>query len=59
MDGNEEVRRDLEAISLALQEAKNYGLEVEVIYSALKEMKMNGAITIEMAINSGLNEWVK
>lgn len=50
---------DLKTISEALKEAKEYGLETEVIWSALHSMKTNSNQSIEEAIGSGLGEWIK
>lgn len=40
-----------------LQRATEYGLEVEVIYSALRELKTNPKLTISEALIIGLEEW--
>ena len=50
---------DLRIINEALQEARNYGLEVEVIKSALNSMKSNSNQSVVEAMQSGLNEWIK
>jgi len=50
---------DLRIINEALQEARNYGLEVEVIKSALNSMKTNPNQSTTDAMQSGLNEWIK
>ncbi len=42
-----------------LQEAKEYNLETEVVWSALETMKCNSKLTVVEAMQSGLNEWIK
>ena len=42
-----------------LQTARKYGLESEVVWSALDSMKSNPDQTIVMAMLDGLNEWVR
>ena len=42
-----------------IRQAAEYGLEAEVAYWALKEMKQNPSLSISDAIWIGLNEWVK
>lgn len=49
----------LEAISEVLREAKEWGLETEIVWSALESMKANPKQSIVEAIYGGLNEWVK
>lgn len=50
---------DLKAINEALQEARNYGLETEVIKSALDSMRNDHNKSVFEAIQDGLNEWIK
>jgi len=50
---------DLTIIGEALKEAKEYGLETEVIWSALHSMKTNSNQSLEEAICNGLGEWIK
>jgi hypothetical protein len=47
------------AINDILREAKNYGLETEVIWSTLKFLKENSSLSILDALWMGRNEWVK
>ena len=42
-----------------LQTARIYGLESEVVWSALDSMKSNPDQTIVRAMLDGLNEWVR
>lgn len=42
-----------------LREAKDNGLLTEVVVWSLKSMKGNPGLTIEQAIKSGFEEWVK
>jgi len=55
----EDFFEDIETIDKALKEAKEYGLEIEVIWSALHSMKTNSNRSIEEAICDGLEEWIK
>jgi hypothetical protein len=56
--GNEDSN-NMDAINNALNGAREYGLEVEVVYWALKAMKEDPSLTIEEAIEAGYWEWVK
>lgn len=42
-----------------LQTAKKYGLEAEVIWSALESMKFNPNQSVIIAMLDGLNEWIR
>lgn len=50
---------DLKVINEALQEAKKYGLEAEVIWSTLNSIKNNPNQSLMEAIHHGLGEWIK
>jgi hypothetical protein len=50
---------DVKAIFEIFTEAKKYGLEAEVVWSALESMKSNPTQTTVEAMMDGLNEWVK
>jgi predicted RNA methylase len=50
---------DMKVISVLLDEAMEMGLEVEVIYSALKTMREDDSITPAQAFQEAINEWVK
>ena len=50
---------DLKVIYEALQEAKKYGLEAEVIWSALNYVKNNPNQSLIEATHYGLREWIK
>jgi hypothetical protein len=52
-------KEDFDIIKSCLDQAKVYGLEIEVIHQALQEMKGNPSLLIEQAMVYGLNEWVK
>lgn len=56
-----EFTKDMETIQNVLEWIKEdgFGLEQEVIYWALKEMKENPSLTIGEAILHGFNEWDK
>ena len=53
------AQTDMKVISVLLDEAMAEGLEVEVIYSALKTMREDDAITPAQAFQEAMNEWVK
>ena len=53
------AQTDMKVISILLDEAMNEGLEVEVIYHALKIMREDDAITPAQAMQEAMNEWVK
>lgn len=50
---------ELQAIGQALQEAKRYGLEAEIVWSALDSMKANPNQSLIEAIYYGMSEWIK
>jgi len=50
---------ELKTISVFLDEAAEYGLEVEVIYTALKNMQEDPNLTPAQAMQFGMEEWVK
>lgn len=51
--------QEMESISVLLDNALEHGLEVEVIYYALKYMKENPTVTPAEAFLLGVSEWVK
>lgn len=53
------AQTDMKVISVLLDEAMEHGLEVEVIYNALKLMREDDAITPAQAFQEAINEWVK
>ena len=50
---------ELKNISVFLDEAAEYGLEAEVIYTALKNMQEDPNLTPAQAMQFGMEEWVK
>lgn len=50
---------DLEVISNQLILAKEYGLEAEVVMTALIAMRRDPSLTIQEAMYIGFFEWVK
>lgn len=50
---------DLSAIHKALKDAAFYGVEDEIVASALEYMKENPTISIPDAMQMGYDEWVK
>jgi len=53
------AQTDMKVISILLDEAMGEGLEVEVIYSALKTMREDDSITPVQAMQVAMDEWVK
>lgn len=49
----------LSSICMGLRIAKEYGLEIEVIASALAAMKGDNTLSIKEAFRLGFDEWVK
>ena len=49
----------MESVKLALRQAKEYGLETEVVYTALWYIKNNPQSTIAAALEYALGEWIK
>lgn len=49
----------LEYVNEVLSQAKEWGLEAEVVLCALNYMKETPALSIEDAITFGFEEWVK
>jgi hypothetical protein len=50
---------EINTIMVALDEADDEGVQAEVVWSALKAMKTDSNITIQQAVQQGLDEWVK
>ena len=50
---------ELNEISKTLKLADEYGLQTEVVWSALEYMKRQPKATLVDAIQYGLSEWVK
>lgn len=59
MESQPTIQEEMKAISDGLDEALKFGLEVEVIYFALKAMKENSALSPAEAFFSGVVEWIK
>ena len=49
---------EMKVISVLLDEAMDSGLEVEVIYSALKVMREDDSISPSEAFQYAINEWI-
>ena len=49
--------KTLDYLNEKLKIAKEYNLEAEVIYFALKSMKENSELTIEDAFDLGCEQW--
>ena len=56
---NNNVDIDITTIKVALEMAKEYNLEVEVITWAMKALKEDNKLTISQAISIGVAEWLK
>lgn len=52
-------QNDLQVIDQVLDQAIESGLEVEVIYWALRAMKENSKLTPSEAMVLGVTEWIK
>jgi hypothetical protein len=52
-------QEELKTIGAFLDEAAEYGLEAEVIYTALKNMQEDPNLTPAQAMQFGVEEWVK
>jgi translation elongation factor EF-1beta len=59
MDPEINIREVMSAVKNALDGAKEYHLEVEVMAFAFKELKEDPTISIDEAISRGYYEWVK
>ena len=53
------AQTDMKVISVLLDEAMEHGLEIEVIYEALKTMREDDSITPAQAFQTAMDEWVK
>jgi hypothetical protein len=52
-------QEELKTIAVFLDEAAEYGLEAEVIYTALKNMQEDSNLTPAQAMQFGMEEWIK
>jgi hypothetical protein len=50
---------EMKIIHTLLQEAMDEGLEVEVVYCALKAMREDETLSPSQAIQLGCEEWIK
>ena len=50
---------ELEYVKYVLHSAKIYGLEAEVMYTALSSMKEDPDMSIMQALDYGFIEWIK
>jgi predicted RNA methylase len=55
----ETIDKEMQAISDMLDTALEFGMEVEIIYHALKYIKENPSVTPAQAFALGATEWVK
>jgi hypothetical protein len=53
------AQTDIKVIEILLDEAMESGMEIEVIYSALKHMQEDPEMTPAQAFQYGMDEWVK
>ena len=53
------AQTDMKVIEILLDEAMESGMEIEVIYSALKTIKEDPEITPAQAMQFGCDEWIK
>jgi len=56
---NDNIENDMENVKSALIMASEFGLEVEVIYFAMRHLRDNKESSIGEALNYGLDEWIK
>ena len=50
---------DMKVIGVLLDEAMEHGLELEVIYSALKSMREDETISPAQAFQIGMDQWIR
>lgn len=50
---------DLDFINICLNKASDYNLEAEVIWAALQAMKQDPSLSINEAMQAGMDEWIK
>jgi len=53
------AQTEMKVISVLLDEAMEQGLEIEIIYQALKMMREDDALTPAQAFQEAMNEWIK
>lgn len=58
-ENKDNIVEELFTIVQNLEEATKYGLQYEVVHASLKAMKENPGLSIDAAIVTGYNEWVK
>jgi hypothetical protein len=54
-----EMHDTLRTAAVIMEEAKQFGVEAEVMMWAVIFMKDNPSLTVEQAIVLGSNEWIK
>lgn len=54
---NQELTEIVNLVGDAMHEAAEYGLQIEVIASAMQELQKNPGMDISLALQHGLNEW--
>ena len=59
MEESKEVKDEMQAIGDMLDTALEFGMEIEVIYHALKYMKEDPSVTPAQAFALGVTEWVR
>jgi hypothetical protein len=50
---------DLRTIGTFLEEAGEYGLEAEVVYTALKHIQEDPSTSVIVAMQIAMDEWIK
>ena len=53
------AQTEMKVIDVLLSEAMDNGLELEVIYSALKAMREDETISPAQAFQIGMDEWIR
>lgn len=54
-----DIKQQMDVIDSQLDKAIEFGMEVEVIYFALKYMKENPSVSPAEAFVMGVTEWIK
>jgi hypothetical protein len=53
------TQQELKVIGVLLEEAMEYGLEAEVVHSALKAMQEDNTLHPSQAIQYAMEDWIK
>lgn len=53
------TQQELKVIGVLLEEAMEYGLEAEVVHSALKAMQEDNTLHPSQAVQYAMEDWIK